>query len=135
MSAIAKTISDETSKILDKALKRVYMPAIPKIDPSLFRDHTLAGAFVERLKGWIKKVESNLKSDESLAIRVILLNGKELRVKNIGYHNPNLIAFHCIDNSDKEHTVLTHQNSVQLVYTVEKPVKMQEKTPIGFIHP
>jgi hypothetical protein len=119
---------------MDGGRIKTYMPIIPGADKEFSQVNNLASTFVERLEKWIRAAEESLKSDESLVLKVLLHNDREHQISNVSYQNPNLIAFHCIDDLVMEKTILVHQSSVQLVYSVEKIDRDTEKKPIGFIH-
>ncbi|MDD5528942.1 MAG: hypothetical protein PHX21_02810 [bacterium] len=119
---------------ISRSRMKTYMPTITGKDASLSQVNNLASTFVERLEKWIREAENSLKPDERLVLKVILHNDREHQVSNVSYQNPNLIAFHCIDDLVTEKTILVHQSSVQLVYSIEKIDRDTEKEQIGFIH-
>ncbi|MFA5033378.1 MAG: hypothetical protein WC614_10200 [bacterium] len=119
---------------INRSRMKTYMPIIPGMDTTPSQVNNLASTFVERLEKWIREAENSLNPDERLVLKVILHNDREHQISNISYQNPNLIAFHCIDDLVTEKTILVHQSSVQLVYSVEKIDRDTEKGQIGFIH-
>jgi len=134
---IPKIPKIEFPKIDIPKIKVPNMSIMPRVDlPSvnLPKDHTMADTFYDRIKAHIEETEKNLKKEEQLRLLYFGQGGVSLIVKDIGYHNPNLIALYCVDGQGSESSVLVHMHSVQLIVQVIKIKKPQKKIPIGFVN-
>ena len=99
------------------------------------RDHTLADTFVDRLEKRIAVIQQRLAENEQLKVTAILPTGREILVDFIGYSNPHLVAIEGIDLATaKPATLLAHQESVQLLCSVESVEPQKPRRTIGFLH-
>lgn len=108
---------------------RIQMPDIGKL---VLKDYLMADTFYEHLKHHVEETEKELAEDEQLAVVYRDSVGQSFVVRDISYHNPNLIILYAQDANENECSILAHMNTVQLVLI---RVKVKEAKPyrIGFL--
>ena len=113
------------------------IPTFPRVEmpdfkPLVQKDHRMADTFYERLRYQIEEIEKELAGDEQLAVVHYNSAGQPFMVRDIGYHNPNLIILYGQDADNNECSILAHMNTIQLVLI---RVKVKEVKPyrIGFL--
>jgi hypothetical protein len=92
-----------------------------------------ASGFFERLEHWIRSEENQLEPDEQLLVVYYNRAGESIHVREIFYHNPQLIILLGQDNQGHQRRLLVHMEAVELeIMRVKVESEAQEKRKIGF---
>ncbi|MBL7575557.1 hypothetical protein SAMN00017477_1064 [Peptoniphilus asaccharolyticus DSM 20463] len=89
----------------------------------------MASGMYKRIQSQINDLLSEINSDEHMLATI-----DNLAITDIGYHNPHILIFYCIDSQGNQVRKLIHINSLNMDLTVYKEQDFEKsKRPIGFL--
>ena len=88
----------------------------------------------EHLQERLKEFQNDLKPDEELGVRLANFGeAARLHIRSIGYANPSLIEFYCVNGEGEEVTLVQHLSQLSFMLVAVKPLEAEEPYRIGFI--
>ena len=87
----------------------------------------------DHLQERLREFQNALEDDEELGVRLANFGeAARLHIRSIGYANPNLIEFYCVNSEGEDVTLVQHLSQLSFMLVAVKALEAEEPYRVGF---